>query len=631
MSDVQTVMNDILEKNVEQREMTTALLKQSFVNYIEQADPRRIYLLESEVEPWENMSDGELKKVLAEYKKQDYSKYSELNQLIQQGIRRAEGDRQEFYEQPQALFTAKAIEERPITFAKDLPDLKERQKEDIIDFIALEKQKFGNKKVNDKQQVVLTTYENKMKSFEGDYIFVDSDNHSLPQKYKESLLVMHILKALSSAIDVHTSFMTPREATEMKMRLEKEYKGIGVVFKEGIDGFYVDKLIPHSPAERSGKIFPGDKLMSIDHLPIEHLTLRDITERLELDPNRSVTMTLMQKGQTREITLNQEPLTLAADRVDVQHEPYGNGVIGVLKLTSFYDNNEGVSADKDLREAIHHLEKMGNLKGLILDLRDNHGGFVTQGVKVAGLFITNGVVVISRYNTGEEKLYRDIDGKKTFDGPLVVLVSRQSASAAEITAQALQDYGVALIVGDDHTYGKGSIQSQTVTDNPGTNYFKVTVGKYYTVSGKTPEGHGVLSDIVAPGKWMEAGFEGEISDSAPNDQIPSAFHDNLQDIPAEAKPWFLKYYTPTLQKPTDYWKKYLPVLRKNSAYRIENNKNYQFFLKHSLPDEEKDETEEEAILKKGTKNPGVEDLQLQEAKNVLKDMIQIEQSQGLKK
>lgn len=631
MADVQSVMSEMLDKNVGQKEMTPLLLKHSFINYINQADPRHIYLLDSEVTPWSQMSDSQLNKVLADYKKQDFSKYVELNQVIQQAIKRAEADRKEIYAHPKPLFTDQPVGDLPLTYAADLSELKERQKEDILEYIALEKQKFGAKKVMDKQQAVLDSYENKMKSSEADYIFVDSDNHPLPQKYKESLLVMHILKALSSAIDTHTTFMTPREAIDMKMRLEKEYKGIGVVFKEGIDGFYIDKLIPNSPAAKSGNIEPGDKLVSIDHLPIDHLTLSDVTERMVLDPNRSITLTLLQKGQTREITLQQAPITLTENRVDVQVEPYGNGIIGILKLDSFYDNNEGVSADKDLRQAIHDMEKQGHLKGLILDLRNNHGGFVTQGVKVAGLFITNGIVVISRYNTGEEKIYRDIDGKKTYDGPLVVLVSRQSASAAEIASQALQDYGVAVIVGDDHTYGKGSIQSQTVTDNPGTNYFKVTVGKYYTVSGKSPEGHGVQSDIVVPGKWMESGFEGDINPEEHAEEIPNAFHDTLSDIPAEAKPWFLKYYTPSLQKPSDYWKKYLPVLRKNSSYRIENNKNYQFFLKHNLPDEEKDETEEEAILKKGTKNAGVDDLQLQEAKNVLKDMIQMEQSQGLKK
>ena len=628
-SDIKTVMTEILNKNVERKEMTTDLLKQAFINYINQADPRRIYLMEQEVRPWFNMDDFELKKILNGYKKEDYSKFSELNQLIAHAILRAQADRKIDYERPYLLFNAADLA-LPYTFAKNLEELKERQKNDIVQFIDLEKQKFGAKKVMDKQQAVLNAYEHKQLSYEADYIFVDSDNKPLPPKYKQSLLVMHVLKALSSAIDAHTAFMTPQEAYDMKVRLEKEYRGVGIHFKDGIDGIYVDKLIPNSPASKNGTIKPDDKLIAINHQNIEHLTLKDVNERLELDQNRDVTFTFNHSGQTHDVTLKQEPLTLTEDRVDVQYEPLGHGIIGILKLDSFYDNTEGVSADKDLRDAIQLLEKIGNLKGLILDLRENHGGFVTQGVKVAGLFITNGVIVISKYNNGEEKYYRDIDGKRVFDGPLIVLVSRQTASAAEITAQALQDYGVALVVGDDHTYGKGSIQSQTVTDNSGSNYFKVTVGKYYTVSGKTPEKHGVQSDIVVPGKLQEMGYVGEGSTDPSHDQIPSAFNDNLKDVPAEAKPWFLKYYTATLQKPSDFWKKYIPQLKKNSAARIEKNKNYQLFLNKSLPDDEKEETEEEAVMSKGMKNPGLQDLQLQEAKNILKDMVLIEQSQGLK-
>lgn len=629
ISDVKEVMQDILSRNIENKEMTADLLKQAFVNYINHADPKRIYLLEDEVRPWVSMTNEQLQQVLQAYQNQNYTKFFELNQVIAQAMRRAEENRKIFYERPTFLFSQEPLELIPF-FAKTVDELEERQLNDIVEFIAEEKQKFGAKKVMEKQQAVLKSYENKMESFEADYIFVDSDHHPLPQKYQQSLFVMHVLKALSSAIDVHTAFMTPREAYDMKVRLEKEYKGVGILFKEGIDGIYVDKLIPNSPAERSGKIEPGDKLLSIDHQPISHLTLKDVNERLELDPDKDVSFTFSRNGTTYDVTLKQEPLILSEDRVEVQSVPFGNGMIGILKLDSFYDNGEGVSADKDLKTALLELEKKGNLKGLILDLRDNHGGFVTQAVKVAGLFITNGVVVISKYNNGEEKFYRDIDGKRVFDGPLIVLVSRQTASAAEITAQALQDYGVALVVGDDHTYGKGSIQSQTVTDNPGSNYFKVTVGKYYTVSGKSPENKGVQSDITVPGKWMEKGFEGEISPSAKTEEIPSAFSDNLKDIPPEAKPWFLKYYTPTLQKPTDFWKKGLPQFKKNSAYRIENNKNYQFFLKKSLPDEERDETEEEAHLSKGSKNAGLTDLQLQEAENILKDMIRYEQTQGLK-
>ena len=169
------------------------------------------------------------------------------------------------------------------------------------------------------------------------------------------------------------------------------------------------------------------------------------------------------------VPLVREEIAVDEDRARWNYEIFDGGIIGKIKLDSFYQGDNGMTSENDVREAIKQLDKQGNLRGLILDLRENSGGFLSQAVKVAGLFITNGVVVISKYFNGEEHFYRDMDGKISYDGPLIILTSKATASAAEIVAQALQDYGVAIIVGDEHTYGKGTIQSQTVTENQGVD------------------------------------------------------------------------------------------------------------------------------------------------------------------
>lgn len=296
------------------------------------------------------------------------------------------------------------------------------------------------------------------------------------------------------------------------------------------------------------------------------------------------------------------------DELKVTSEQFGNGVIASIKLDAFYQNNKGISSEKDVKEAIEKLEAQ-NLKGLILDLRDNRGGFLTQAVKVAGLFITNGIVVISKYSSGDERIYRDTDGKTSYKGPLVILVSKMTASAAEIVAQALQDYGVALVVGDEHTYGKGTIQSQTVTDGLGaSSYFKVTVGKYYTVSGKTPQLEGVRSDVVVPGPYsfIQIG-EVFLKDTLSRDRIAAEFADNLSDVDPNLKSWYLKYYIPTLQSPVSEWDLYHDKLRANSSYRLNNNQSYQMFLR-----------EQPTAFREN------DDLQQKEAFNILRDMIYFE-------
>jgi len=192
---------------------------------------------------------------------------------------------------------------------------------------------------------------------------------------------------------------------------------------------------------------------------------------------------------------------------------------------------------------------------------------------------------------------------------LFILTSKATASAAEIVAQALQDYGVAIIVGDEHTYGKGTIQSQTVTENQATTFFKVTVGKYYTVSGKTPQIQGVKADVVVPSQFVHENMGEEFLDyPLKQDIIPASYNDDLMDISPNLKPWYMRYYTPTLQHKKLFWDNMLPELRKASAARISQNKAYQAFLKGQATGQAVD----------------AEDLQLAEVVSVMKEMIRLQ-------
>ena len=300
-------------------------------------------------------------------------------------------------------------------------------------------------------------------------------------------------------------------------------------------------------------------------------------------------------------------------------------MIGYIKLFSFYQDADSSSAD-DIAKAIEALKKEHNLKGLILDLRYNSGGILSQAVNIAGLFITKGVVVSIKDETGHVQHLRDLDGTTTWDGPLIVLINRASASASEIVAQALQDYGRALIIGDDHSFGKGSFQTFTLNTtaknddvNPEGEY-KVTRGRYYTVSGKTPQLNGVLSSIVVPGALSESEI-GEVFNKFPldNDSIPPSFDDDLADIPYLQRNKIKKLYKFDLQQRLTLYDKYVENLKKNSSLRVKNNKNYQSFLKQLSKDADvEDESAEEF---------GQTDLQLAETYDIMKDLIFLEQQE----
>jgi carboxyl-terminal processing protease len=333
------------------------------------------------------------------------------------------------------------------------------------------------------------------------------------------------------------------------------------------------------------------------------------------------------------VNLVRDEITLNEDRAKYTYENFGNGIIGKITLKSFYQGDKGINSAADVRNAIKELKQKGNLRGLVLDLRDNGGGFLNQAVEVASLFISNGIVVISKYSDGNEHIYRDMDNALFYKGPLVILTSKATASAAEIVAQALQDYGVALVVGDERTYGKGTIQSQTVTDDSATSFFKVTVGEYFTVSGQTPQIKGVKADIVVPGRLSEEHIgERYLENAVPGGTIPPQYKDDLKDIDPSLKSWYLRYYYATMQPKIEKWRTMLPTLQKNSQYRIEHNKNYQTFIHHlkGIPEENSEDNadldNETAALSK--KDFGVEDLQMAETINIIKDMIMLNSHDG---
>lgn len=610
--DVIKIMNEMLEQHVEQKEITPTLLKNSFRTYIDQFDPERIYLLKQEVDPLIHPSNRQLEQNMQQYRKTDLSAYTRINDTIRKAIIRSRDLRKKVEQNPDLFH----LKQHPIQtsedqeghkpFATTTEELRRRLKENLLQFIEMQKNHFGADAVARKQQQVIHLYEKELREIENQYLFQDDLGKALSSQNQEHLFTMHVLKALASSLDSHSKFLDPTEASDMKLRLEKSFSGTGIILEEGLDGVVIAKLIPGSPAAKSGRIKINDQLVQIDGRPLDTYSYSDVLEAMRGKEGTKVTLMLKreehQNSDNAEFIvteLTRAPIAINEDRVDISAEPVAGGIIGKIVLHSFYQGDHDVSSEKDVRAAIKRLEKQGNLKGLILDLRNNSGGYLIQAVKVAGLFIRSGIIVISKYANGDEKVYRDLNGKAAYTGPLVILTSRATASAAEIVAEALQDYGIALIVGDDHTYGKGSIQSQTVTNNQNSNHFKVTVGKYYTVGGESPQIRGVQSDIVVPGPYMKQHIgERYLDDSLPPDTIPDEFNDDLKDIDVQNRAWYLKYYKPTLQQKVYTWINMIPALQEKSEERLRTQ----------------------------TYNG---DIQMMEAINIVKDMLKLRTCQGI--
>lgn len=625
-ADVQKVMSQLFEYHVDKKELSNDILERSLKIYISNFDPNHAYLMADEVNQYLSPSNHTLRVMYDEYFHNKFSGYFSLNQIIQQGILRARSWRNEWKKDPVSLM--KQLEKTPPEpgfldhFATNVQELQQKHYQQFLGLISFYLTQLPEPLEPGQEARLVNLCEKQLTMIENQYLGLDESGNSLDKKMQEHLVVLRTIKALAHSLDAHTAYYSPEEAYAMRVQLEKGMCGIGVVLREGLNGVMISDILKGGPADKSGLLHVGDTIVEVDGVSVSQHSFHKILDVLRGEEGSIMVLGVLrsvssQQKQFVRVEIPREKIVIDDKRVDVSYEPYEDGIIGKITLHSFYEGEDGISSEKDIRKAIDQLKAQGPLYGLVLDMRDNTGGFLSQAIRVSGLFITSGVVVISKYSDGTIKYYRSVEGSKFYDGPLVVLTSKGSASATEIVAQALQDYGVALVVGDERTYGKGTIQHQTVTNDRTNSFFKVTIGRYYTVSGKSTQIDGVRADIVVPTSLhFEKMGECYLDYPLAKDQMPAAFEDPLSDIDTYARKWFVKYYLPTVQPRVSDWRGMLPALKERSQSRLAENKNYQIFLSG-------DHHTDPTFVMDFSAN----DVPLEESVNIVRDMIELSQHQ----
>lgn len=617
LKDVRPTMDKMFTYHVESKEFSPIIAKRSLKIYLEQFDPDRIYLLKSEAEAYLGVSSRKVRELINHYHQDQFPEYWNLNFMVQRSIQRAQKIRHQQIER--LINEGERALKRSVPlyysdYARDEEELKNRIYERLILEVKSHLRSRSDSSVSPQLiQKILNHRSKKTFAFEEEYL-----------GETEHLLTLHMLKAMAKCLDAHTGYYSPREAYEIRTMLKKEFSGVGVVFREDYDGIYVTDLVPNGPASKSGNIQVGDLLVAVNYQGVEDLTFEQLLELMKGKAGSKVTLGVRRNEQMMHVDLIREKISMDDERIAFSYEPYGDGIIGKIDVPAFYDNGGKISVANDLREALRSLKAEGNLKGIVLDFRENSGGFLSQAVKVSSLFINGGLIVISKYADGEVSYARDVDGRQFFDGPVLILISKASASAAEIVAQALQDYGVALIVGDERSYGKGTMQFQTITDERAKAFFKVTVGRYYTASGRSPQIQGVQGDILVPTAFSPYNIgEKYLEFPLANDHLSGDVFHSLMNIKQGSYRDVARFTVPYLKPRETSWRQMLPTLIKNSRERIENNQNYQFFLKVGngyRPNKSKGQSRND-LLKE---NYGVNDLQIQESVEILKDMIALD-------
>ncbi|MEI6105896.1 MAG: carboxy terminal-processing peptidase [Opitutae bacterium] len=337
------------------------------------------------------------------------------------------------------------------------------------------------------------------------------------------------LSSLTRMYDPHSAYFSSDTLQDFSIQMKLSLVGIGAVLSIEDDGnCVVREVVPGGPAYHSGQIHPTDKIVAVQQqggetIEVIGMKLRRIVDMIRGDKNSKVILTILPHDapdatKTKQVLIVRDVIKLNSARASasIYEVPTGNNQtvpVGVIGLNSFYgpsddskDNEAKNTATNDVAELIGKLKQQG-IKALVIDLRRNGGGLLSEAVELTGLFIKQGPVVQVRDSLGHLTVDSDTNPAIAYDGPLAVLTSRFSASASEIFAGALQNYGRAVIIGDSSTHGKGTVQAVLEMKNylprlsqniEHTGAAKLTVQKFYLPNGSSTQKKGVTPDITLP-------------------------------------------------------------------------------------------------------------------------------------
>lgn len=368
-------------------------------------------------------------------------------------------------------------------------------------------------------------------------------------------VLQRFLGAIAGAYDPHTAYMPPTAVEDFNIDMNLSLSGIGALLSPEDGAAKIQEIIPGGPAARDTRdirLVPGDKIIGVgqDTEPIEdvlHLPLNKIVRKIRGKKGSRVVLQVINASDpsgssTRAVDLIRDDVRLEEQAATgrVVRVAWSNGTtraFGIVKLPTFYGSMTSNPQDPGFRSCTYDIARIitgmnDDIEGLILDLRGNGGGSLREAVDLAGRFIRLGPVVQQR----EERrimVHTDRDPAITIRKPMIVLVNRASASASEIVAAALQDYGRALIMGDSRTHGKGSVQTIVPLSRSDARLgsLKVTIASYYRISGGSTQLRGVESDIVMPSvlEHLDMG-EDKLPNAMPWTRIPSTDYSIVYDL-----------------------------------------------------------------------------------------------------
>lgn len=399
------------------------------------------------------------------------------------------------------------------------------------------------------------------------------------QQMKSGDVFQAFINSFTLSIEPHTSYMSPEVSENFDISMRLSLQGIGAVLR-GDDGFTkIISTVVGGPAERSGKLHAGDFIVGVAEGPegtmedVIGWRLQDVVELIRGTKGSTVRLNMIPKsegrsGRAHEIVLVRDTIKLEdkAAKSEVLQDPKLGGLkIGVIDIPAFYRDFAGQAAGKrnfrsttrDVRVLLEKLKQKG-VDGVIIDLRQDGGGSLAEATELTGLFIDKGPVVQIKDATGNVEIEKDSDPEQVYSGPLMVLVNRNSASASEIFAGAIQDYGRGLIVGEP-TFGKGTVQTlvnlkRYLRTDEELGRLRLTMAQFFRVLGASTQHRGVTPDIAFPtSEGADDHGERALDHALPWAAIQPVIHRQSKD-------------------------KYIAQLRQLSEHRISQDPGFRFLL-----------------------------------------------------
>ncbi len=527
-----------------------------FDRFIKDLDPNKLYFIESDIKRLNSMRrklDDNLKNGNIQFAQDVFNLY--LKAMVKQTALA-----QELIEQDHDF----TIDEEMVTDADDLPwaknqeELNERWRKrikyELLD-LKLEEKEENLEKAHEKLHRRYRTISSNLRL---------TDEHEITEMY---------LTALARCFDPHSSYMSPRTLEDFQINMRLSLDGIGAQLRYD-DGYtVVAEIVPGGAADTDGRLEPGDKIVAVgqetgDFVDIVEMKLKNVVQLI-----RGKRGTIVRLKVKKADTDDQEVYEMVRQKIELkQSEVKGEIIdgsdakarlrtgrpvkIGVIKIPSFYRDFEGAqrglpdfkSTEKDVRKVLADFKSQGGVDAVVIDLRNNGGGALSEAIGVSGLFIKKGPVVQVKELDGTIRSHRDDNPDLVYAGPLVVLCNRLSASASEIFAGVIKDYNRGIIVGDTTTHGKGTVQNVMPVTDPGLGgrlqlfrrredlgALKLTIQQFYRVNGDSTQNRGVRSDVVLPSRidHMDLG-ESFLDNALPFDSIPEA--DNVYNVAMRSGP-----------------------------------------------------------------------------------------------